>query len=576
MSRTTRSGLRQIAGLRKRKRLAFGSIAGTTALVIVAALVGSTAAVASGTNCPSLNGRLTSPDITASHSTTGTGTETYSVASPDLSSSGGEPGLVEYCVFTDAPDAVTPIYTGWTGGSNGSGFSFQRPDGQSSNLPFSGGSVDVGSATWNSGTVPSGQILLLHIDYPAECTALYGGSPQTCWVFPGTPSEGNPSETHLSTQIVLEGKDGVTPVGGQTSVDQGSTVHDTATVTADDQSVPQGTVEFLYFTNGDCTVDTGAAAGTIPVDETGFASPSESRTPDPGSVSFQAFFHSGNESKWADSSSPCEPLTVNQTTTTTTVETTTTIETTPTTVTTNSTPPPPPPAAPVVPAKSIDVAIVKSASPSSVSLGGQITWTLLVRNNGPDTATGVKIADPLPAGLTFVSVGTTQGTCTGGAGGTAVSCDLGTLPVGPVVTITVVTTAAATGNFTNTATAVAIEPESNTANNTSAAAAAVRGVFKPPVQFCTAIAVSPRSIFVGRTTLLTLRVSQHGKPAAGIRVQLKGPVTLLTKQSNKQGVVRAKLHATKAGIVSFAPVAHKKCTSPRIGVVGVFTPPVTG
>src|SRR5258708_1525989 len=99
MSRTTPTGLRQNPGLGKRKRLAFGSIAGTTALVIVAALVGSTAAVASGTNCPSLNGRLTSPDITASHSTTGTGTETYSVASPDLSSSGGEPPLLHYSAF---------------------------------------------------------------------------------------------------------------------------------------------------------------------------------------------------------------------------------------------------------------------------------------------------------------------------------------------------------------------------------------------------------------------------------------------------------------------------------------------
>jgi hypothetical protein len=32
----------------------------------------------------------------------------------------------------------------------------------------------------------------------------------------------------------------------------------------------------------------------------------------------------------------------------------------------------------------------------------------------------------------------------------------------------------------------------------------------------------------------------------------------------------------KAGIVVFTPVATKSCKSPRIGVIGVFTPPVTG
>jgi len=32
----------------------------------------------------------------------------------------------------------------------------------------------------------------------------------------------------------------------------------------------------------------------------------------------------------------------------------------------------------------------------------------------------------------------------------------------------------------------------------------------------------------------------------------------------------------KAGIVTFVPVATKRCNAPRVGVIGVFTPPVTG
>jgi uncharacterized repeat protein (TIGR01451 family) len=572
MRRTTRSGLWQIAGLRERKRLAFGSIGAAAVLVVVAALVGSTAAVASGTNCPSLNGRLTSSDVAVSRVDDGSGGATYSILTPSKSPSGGEPGLIEYCVFTSAPDTVTPSYAGWTGGTNGSGFSFQRPDGQPSNLPFDGSTVEVGKATW-SGGVPAEQTILLHIDDPAECGVLYGGSPQTCWVFPGTPTETDPSATHVSTQILREVEGGGTPVGGDTHVAQGSTVHDTATVTADDQSAPQGSVEFLFFPNGDCSVETGNAAGSAEVGEGGLATPSSSEGPlGAGSYSFQAFFHSSDHGMWLDSTGPCEPLTVDspEPPPTTTVVTT---DNPPTTVITTNTPPPAAPPAPPAPPKSVDVAVLKSASPSSASLGGKITWTLLVRNNGPDTATGVKVADPLPAGVTFVSVGSTQGTCTGGA---VVSCDLGTLTVGQAVAIQITTTATKTGRLDNSATVVANEPESNTANNSAAAAAVVRGAFTPPAQVCTAIAVSPKSIFVGRNAVLTLRVSQSGKAAAGIRVQLKGALGLVTKRTNKQGIVRANVKAKKAGIVSFAPVAQKKCTSPRIGVVGVFTPPVTG
>jgi hypothetical protein len=80
-----------------------------------------------------------------------------------------------------------------------------------------------------------------------------------------------------------------------------------------------------------------------------------------------------------------------------------------------------------------------------------------------------------------------------------------------------------------------------------------------------------------RTERFGLRaISQGGKAAAGVRVRLRGSLGLVTKATNKQGIVRTKVQAKKAGIVSFAPVAHKKCASPRIGAVGVFTPPLTG
>src|SRR5207244_2992184 len=64
----------------------------------------------------------------------------------------------------------------------------------------------------------------------------------------------------------------------------------------------------------------------------------------------------------------------------------------------------------------VDLSITKAGSPATQTLGaGNITWTIVVTNNGPSEATGVTIADPMPAGNTFVSATSTQGTCTGGA-----------------------------------------------------------------------------------------------------------------------------------------------------------------
>ena len=52
--------------------------------------------------------------------------------------------------------------------------------------------------------------------------------------------------------------------------------------------------------------------------------------------------------------------------------------------------------------KYADVSLTKLASKLSVSIGAEITFTLKVKNAGPDSATNVIIKDVLPAGLEFV------------------------------------------------------------------------------------------------------------------------------------------------------------------------------
>jgi Domain of unknown function DUF11 len=186
----------------------------------------------------------------------------------------------------------------------------------------------------------------------------------------------------------------------------------------------------------------------------------------------------------------------------------------------------------------------------------------------------VTVSDPVPAGVTFVSVATSQGTCTGGA---LVSCQLGTLNVGASATITLVTKGNAAGTVTNTVTTVATEAETNPADNTASSTVALRGPFRPPAVFCTAVAVSPKTLFVGRTTVLSMRISQNGKSVKGIRIKINGAsLKLTTKASGANGMVKVRIQPKRPGIVTLVPVAKKSCKNPRIGITGVFTPPVTG
>jgi uncharacterized repeat protein (TIGR01451 family) len=224
-----------------------------------------------------------------------------------------------------------------------------------------------------------------------------------------------------------------------------------------------------------------------------------------------------------------------------------------------------------------DLQITKSGSPLNQTVTkkpyGNITWTMVVTNNGPDVDTNVNITDPMPAGNTFVSVTTTKGTCTGGA---ILTCSLGTMQVGESVTITLVTNPTTIGDQVNTVIVVGDLPESNTANNTATATVSI-GNFTPPP--CTAVVVLPKQLYVGRTTNMHITVTQGHKVVHGVRVQIKGPgVHVTTKPSNAKGKITQKIHPKKAGIVTFKPIVKSGsvCKVPRIGITGVFTPPVTG
>jgi uncharacterized repeat protein (TIGR01451 family) len=237
-------------------------------------------------------------------------------------------------------------------------------------------------------------------------------------------------------------------------------------------------------------------------------------------------------------------------------------------------PPPPPPAAP-----QIDLSVTKVDTPDPAKLNGEIRYTMLVTNAGPSTATGVTLADPLPAGTSFVSVSTTQGTCSFAGG--LVQCSLGTIPVGGSVAVSLVVRATRTGVIANEVTVVGKEPEPNTANNRATATTLVptplippKAKPKPPV--CYTLTVGRKTLQVGKRSLIPVRVKNRARPVKGAKVVVRGAGVATSGRTNASGKARIAVTPKRPGIVVVSVRQKLACGAKRIGVVGVFEPPVTG
>jgi uncharacterized repeat protein (TIGR01451 family) len=118
-----------------------------------------------------------------------------------------------------------------------------------------------------------------------------------------------------------------------------------------------------------------------------------------------------------------------------------------------------------------DLLLTKSA-PAKVRTGQRLTYTIVVKDLGPDAATGVTVSDQLPSGVTLVSATSRQGSCNT-SGGT-VTCNLGSLASGKRATVKIVVTPTSAGTITNTAAVSANESDPNSENSTDDATTIVR------------------------------------------------------------------------------------------------------
>ena len=242
---------------------------------------------------------------------------------------------------------------------------------------------------------------------------------------------------------------------------------------------------------------------------------------------------------------------------------------------------------PVVYVPKSDVTVTKTATASVVlPLGGgsaPIVYSIAARNNGPDAAQNVKVSDSAPADVTFVSATTGKGTCT--TTPSSVDCTISGLAVGESVPITINATVNATGTKTNVVVITnTTPPDTNPNNNTASASTIVTAPVAPPKpppvvipEICSTLVANPKVLKAnGKAQKINVTVKKGKKGVAGATVKITGPGISKTVKTGKDGKVKVTVKPSQPGIIRVVIQGGKVCNSQRIGVVGVYEPPVTG
>ena len=173
----------------------------------------------------------------------------------------------------------------------------------------------------------------------------------------------------------------------------------------------------------------------------------------------------------------------------------------------------------VVEVQAADLELTKTASPSTVTAGETLTYTLEVTNHGDAEALGVVVTDPLPEGMLYESGTPSQGVCSE-SGGT-VTCELGDLAAGAAAAADIVVTPTVAGAVSNTASVASVtgtdshgqpvgvaDPEP--ANNSATAEVTVT----PAWDLSVTGSDEPDPVVVGGTLTYTFSVANGGPGTA--------------------------------------------------------------
>jgi len=201
-----------------------------------------------------------------------------------------------------------------------------------------------------------------------------------------------------------------------------------------------------------------------------------------------------------------------------------------------------------------DLSVTKVDSPDPVVAGTNLTYTITVKNNGPDAAANASWSDTLPAGTTFVSLSNVAGwSCTMPAVGSGgmISCSNPSFAVGSAVftlTVAVDPSVAAGTVITNTATATSDTGEGNPGNESGTATTTV----STSADLMVSKADSPDPVTAGTNLTYTITVNNAG-PSNAASVSLSDTLPAGTT------------------FVSLASPGAWSCTTPAVGSGGTVS-----
>jgi len=198
-----------------------------------------------------------------------------------------------------------------------------------------------------------------------------------------------------------------------------------------------------------------------------------------------------------------------------------------------------------------DLSVTKTDSPNPVTVNTSMSYTMVVSNNGPSSATGVTLTDPLPPGVTFVLASSSRGSCSQAA--STVTCSIGRLGNGGSATVTIIVTPTVEGTLTNTATVSATESDPVSADNSATATTTVN----PPtintpagsgvsVPLGSGLTVTFGTVSTAGTTALTIVTSGPAPPTSfrlgtlqvyydvNTTAMFSGPITVCFTDDNTQ------------------------------------------
>ena len=176
----------------------------------------------------------------------------------------------------------------------------------------------------------------------------------------------------------------------------------------------------------------------------------------------------------------------------------------------------------IPPQQQANLSITKADSPDPVFEGQQLTYTVTVRNNGPDGATGVTVTDPVPGGVFLASATPSQGGCSGTA---TVTCALGSLANGASATVTIVVIPTLAGALSNTASVTGSPSDPDPGDNSATTTTAVLPI--PEIRADLAVTQTdvPDPGAIAEPLVYTLTVTNNGPSAAtGVQITDNLPV----------------------------------------------------